>query len=230
MLPRARTMLAAMFVTVILVTVIATTIVPVPADSYVDNSAALPQVEQPPGEHARTASPKAQSRMPGYARLKDDFNQTPPVESSSNTTKTMDGGNSTHAKTQARWSEYQVERAGRGSPPAPDPEQPASNSNTKSADVAPTANVNGASIATAEPPAPQGDAAVSPAAAPKSGPSDCDLHNRRIDFQGFPPVHSRMHAHHSRLKVARWQRTWTRRRVLVRTDPRAGIPGTDTPF
>lgn len=220
MLPRARTMLAAMFVTAILVTVVGTTIVPVPADSYV-NAAALPLVEQPRAEHARTASPKQQSRMPVYA--------TRPVESSSNAPKTMDGGASTYAKTQARWSEDQIERGARGSPPASDPEQPASNSNTKSADVAVTGNVNGASIATAEPPAPHDGAAASFAAAPNSGPKDCELGNRRIGFHDFHPAHSRMHTHHPRLRVARWHRTWERRRVIVRSDAR-GISGTNAPF
>jgi hypothetical protein len=222
MLPRARTMLAAMFVTVILVAVVGTAIVPVPADSYV-NTAALPRVVLPSAEYARTSSPKEQSRMPGYARLDDELNQTRAVESSSDSQKITDGGTSTYAKTRARWSEGQIESVARGSAPAPDPKQPASNSDTKSVDVAATSNVNGASIATPEPPAPHGDTAASLTPATNSGLNDCELSNRRIDFHGFRPAHSRLHAHQVRLRAAGWHRTWANRRVIARSANR-GIP------
>jgi hypothetical protein len=228
MLPRARTMLAAMFVTAILVTVVATTILPVPADSYV-STAALPRVELPLAEHARWVSPKEQSRMAAYARLDDEINQTRPVESSSNAPKTMDGGTSTYVKTQARWSENQVERAASGSSPTPGFEQPASNLDTKSSDTAATGNVNGASIATAKPPAPHGDTGVSLAPATNSGRNDCALSNRRIGFYGFRPAHSRFHAHHAQLRAASWQRTWASRRIIARSTNR-GVPGTYSGF
>jgi hypothetical protein len=206
-------MLAATFVTAILVTVVGTTILPVPADSYV-NTAALPRAERPPAEHARTASLKEQSRMPAYAGLNDEHNQTRPVELPSNAPKTIDGGTSTYAKTPARWSDDQGESAARSSLPASDAEQPASNSNTKSPDEAATDNVNDGSSATAEPPAPHASAAASLAAAPNSGRNDCELRNRRIDFHGFRPVHS-LYAHHPRLRVAGWHQTQASRRIIA---------------
>jgi hypothetical protein len=217
MLPRTRTMLVAVFVTAMLVTVVGTTIVPVPADSYV-NRMALPRVELPPPEHARMVSSKEQSRMPAYGD--DEFHETRPVESSSNAPKTVEGGTSTYGKTQAGSSEDHLERAARGSSPAPDPEQSASNSDTKRADVA-TGNANGASIATAESPAP-GDAAVSSTATASSARSDCEQRNGRIGFHGFRPAHSRLHAHHPRLRG--WHRTWASRRVSARSASRVGQP------
>jgi hypothetical protein len=207
-------MLAATFVTAILVTVVGTTILPVPADSYV-NTTALPRVEQRPAEHARTESLKEQSRMPAYARLNDELNKTRPVELPSNAPKTIDGGTSTYVKTPARWSDDQGESAARSSLPAPDPEQPASNS-------AATDNVNGGSSATAEPPAPHGSAAASLSAVPNSGRSDCELRNRRIDFHGFP--------HHPRFRVAGWHQTRASGRIIARNNAHRAIPATYSSF
>jgi hypothetical protein len=213
-------MLVAMFVTAMLVTVVGTTIVPVPADSYV-NRMALPRVEPPP-EHARMVSSKEQSRMAAYAEPDAERNETRPVESSSNAPKTMEGGSSTYAKTS---SEDHVDRAARGSPPPPEPEQPALSSDTKSADVATTGNANGASIATAESPAPYGDAAASSTAATSSAGSDCEQRNGRIGLHGFRPAHYRWHAHHHRHRG--WHRTWASRRVIARS---ARGPGTYSSF
>jgi hypothetical protein len=224
MLPRTRTMLAAMFVTAMLVTVVGTTIVPVPADSYV-NRMALPRVEESPAEHARMVSAKEQSRMPAYARPAAELNQTRPVESSSNAAKIMEGGTSTYSKTQVGGSEDHVERAARGSPPAPNPEQPA-NSDTKSADVTATRNANGTSMATPEPPAPHSDIAASSAGATNSARSDCEQGNGRIGFHGFRPAHYRLHARHFRLRG--WHRTWANRRVIARSAVRG--PGTYSSF
>jgi hypothetical protein len=217
-------MLAATFVTAILVTVVGTTIVPVPADSYV-SAAALPRVEQPPAEYAQMASPKEQSRMPAYVRRDDQLNQTRPVESSRNSLKAMDGGTSTYAKTQTRQPENQVERA---APMAPDPEQPASNSDTKSADMAATSNASGASMATADPPTPHSDEAASFTAARKSAQSDCELHNEKIGFHSFRPAQYQLHAHHPRHRG--WHRTWASRRVIAGSDTRRGISGSYSSF
>jgi hypothetical protein len=209
MLPRARIMLAATLVTAILVTLAGTMIVPVPADSYV-SAAALPRVEQP-AEHARMLSPKEQSRMPAYRRLDDRPNQTRPVESSSNGLKTMDSGTSTFAKTQTRLSEDQAERAARSSSPAPDPEQPGSNSTTKSVDVVATGNVNGASMATGEPRVPHSDVTASFTAGTRN---DCEQRKGRTGFHLFRPAQFRLHAHHRRPR----HRTWASRGVIGRSD------------
>jgi cytoskeletal protein RodZ len=219
MLPRTRTMLAAMFVTALIVTVVGTTIVPVPADSYV-NRMALPRVDEPPPGHAQMASLKEQSRMPAYVQPHDQVNETRPVESSSNTSETMEGGTSTYAKTQAQSSE---DHAARGSPAKPAPEQPPSNSDTKSADVAATGNANGASMATVETPAPHSDAAASSTLA--TARSDCEQRNGKIGFHGFRPAYYRLHAHHPRVRV--WRRTWASRRVIARS---ASRPGTYSSF
>jgi cytoskeletal protein RodZ len=219
MLPRTRTMLVATFVTAMLVTVVGTTIVPVPADSYV-NRMALPRVEPPPPEHARMVSSKEQSRMAAYSD--DELNKTRPVESLSNASKTMEGGTSTYAKSQAGSSEDHVERSARSSPSVPSPEQAASNSDTKRAVVAAMGNTDGASIATAESPVPHVDAAVLSTTATSSARSDCEQSNGRIGFHGFRPAHYRLHAHHPRLRG--WHRTWASRRVIARSTPRGGPP------
>jgi hypothetical protein len=220
MLPRARIMLAATFVTAILVTVVGTTIVPVPADSYI-NAAALPRVEQPAAEYTQMTSPKEQSRMPAYARRDDQPHQTRPVESSSNAPKGMDGGTSIYAKTHT--PENQVERA---APMAP--EQPASNSDTKSADMVATSNASGASMATADPPTPHSGAVASVTAATNSAQSNCKLRNERMGFHGFRPAQYRLHDHHSRHRG--WHRTWASRHVIAGSDARRGIPGSYSAF
>ena len=75
MLPDLRTILAAMALTAILVTLVGTTLMPVPGDPYI-RSAGFPRVGQPLVQQAQVENPeREQMHMLGYARRADELNR-----------------------------------------------------------------------------------------------------------------------------------------------------------
>jgi hypothetical protein len=87
-----RTLLAAVFGTALVATLIAAALMPAPGESFT-HAAVFAWFEQPLARQVRAANPKQQSRMPGYA---------PAIEALGSPVKmtAMDGGVSTFAKTQ----------------------------------------------------------------------------------------------------------------------------------
>lgn len=207
--------------TAILVTLVGTMLVPVPADSYV-HTAGLPRVEQLQVRQSRTANPKEQSRMAGYARRADESNRARPAESSSSAPETTDSGTSSYAKTQVRWAEGTAESGAHSPALALASPQAAANSDTQSVVAAVTGSLNNPSIATGEPLAPLGGAATSLAAIPNLGTgrcgfcarNECQWRDRRTGHR-FRPVGSGLHANDLRPKTAGWHRTWVSRRPIA---------------
>src|SRR5258708_1097711 len=75
MLPDLRTILAAMALTAIFVTLVGTTLMPVPGDPYI-RSAGFPRVGQPLVQQAQVENPEQQQlHMLGYARRADELNR-----------------------------------------------------------------------------------------------------------------------------------------------------------
>jgi|HubBroStandDraft_6_1064221.scaffolds.fasta_scaffold458099_2 hypothetical protein len=167
MLPGLRILLAAVFLTAIVVNLVAAVLMSAPGESLID-AAAFPRVEHPLVQQARAANPKQQSRMPGYATA---------LASSAPGTRTMDGGTSAYAKGLGP-----VETEAR-------PVRPAENSSTQSVDPAVTSSVRSPSIVKADPSPPVGvasSAGVQNQAARKCGPCSWDDRRyRRIGFRGF---------------------------------------------
>lgn len=155
MLPSLRTILAAMFVTAILVVMVGTALTPI-----------YPRVEQPLARYARTERME-QPGMHSYARRAEEL-RPPKVEPSSE-----DGGTSRHAKTMvtARADPAETEVSGSASVSAP--ERRATNSTKQGADGAATGRANHPSIATSESPGSLGGPAASFAAAAKRATDRC---------------------------------------------------------
>jgi hypothetical protein len=130
MLPSLRTILAAMCVTAILVTMVGTALTPI-----------YPRVQRPLARYSRTESPMLQPAMHGYPRRVEE------VEPSSES-----WGTSIHAKNLVTARVNSAENEAPGSASASAPEKPATNSTTQGADVPATASINPPSIATSESP------------------------------------------------------------------------------
>jgi hypothetical protein len=157
MLPSLRTILAAMFVTAILVTMVGTAVIPI-----------YPRVEQPLARHARAETPMEQPGMYGYVHRAEELNRLLTVEQPSE-----DGRTSRHGKTlvMAKVDPAQNDTADAAS--APVPEQPATNSTTQGVDVTVTGSANAHSIATSEPSGRIGGPAASFAAVAKRVADRC---------------------------------------------------------
>jgi hypothetical protein len=156
MLPRLRTILAAMFVTAILVTMVGTALTPI-----------YPRVAQPLARYARTVSPAEQPGM-GYGRRAEELNRPPTVEAS-----WEDAGTSRHAKTlvAARVDPAENEAPASASESAPD--KPATNSTRQGDGGAATGSAHPPAIATSESPRSPGGPAASFAAAAKRVADRC---------------------------------------------------------
>jgi hypothetical protein len=167
MLPGLRILLAAVFMTAIVINVVAAVLMSAPGESLID-TVAFPRIEHPLVQQAQTASPKQQSRLPGYATA---------LASSAPETRTMDGGTSAYAKGLGP-----VETEAR-------PVRPAEYSSTRSVDPAVTSSVRSPSIAKADPSPPVGvasSAGVQNQVARKCAPCSWDdRRHRRIGFRGF---------------------------------------------
>jgi hypothetical protein len=182
MLPGLRILLAAVFMTAIVVNLVASVLMSGPGESLTD-AVAFPRIEQPLVQQARTTNPKQLSRMPGYASATE-------LTSSAPGTRTMDGGTSTYAK---RLGPNTAESEARSSLGALAPVRPAENSSTQSVDPAVTGSVSSPSISTGNPSPPVGAAVASSAGvqnqvARKCGPCSWDDRQRgyrRIGFRGF---------------------------------------------
>jgi hypothetical protein len=184
MLPGLRILLAAVFLTAIVVNLVAAVLMSAPEESFID-AVVFPRVEQPLVQQARTTNPKQQSRMPGYA-------SATALASSAPGTRTMDGGTSAYAK---RLGPNTAESGARSSAWALAPVRPAENSSTQSVDPGVTGSANSPSIATGNPSPPVGGAVASSAGvqnqvARKCGPCSWDDRQRgyrRIGFRGRRP-------------------------------------------
>jgi hypothetical protein len=171
MLPGLRILLAAVFMTAIVINLVAAVLMSAPGESLID-AVAFPRIEHPLVQQARTANPKQPSRMPGYATE---------LASSAPGARTMDGGTSTYAK---RLGPNTAESEAR-------PVRPAENSSTQSVDPAVTGSVRSPSIVRGNPSPPVGGAVASSAGvqnqvARKCGPCSWDDRRyRRIGFRAF---------------------------------------------
>ena len=169
MLPGLRILLAAVFMTAIVINLVAAVLMSAPGESLID-AVAFPRIEHPQVAQARTANPKQLSRMPGYASAPEPASNVPG-------TGTMDGGTSTYTK-----------RLGPAESEAR-PVRPAEKSNNPSVDPAVTGSVRSPSIATGNPSPPVGvasSAGVQNQVAHKCGPCSWDDRRyRRIGFRGF---------------------------------------------
>jgi hypothetical protein len=169
MLPDLRTILAAMALTAILVTLVGTTLMPVPGDPYI-RSAGFPRVGQPLVQQAQVENPEQQQlHMLGYARRADELNrlltlsQLPaPMarELPGAALEATDGGSLTDAK--------QGGDAIEGASPsvAVAPTRPAPDSDEQHSDVAVTGSVNSTAMAAPSEPAIHAATANEPAAPP----------------------------------------------------------------
>jgi hypothetical protein len=166
MLPNLRTILVAMFLTAIVVTLVGTTLMPVPADIH---SAGFPRVGQPLAPQTQADNPEWQQlHMLGYARRADELNRLLTLSSQlpapmsgelpSAVPDAIDGGSSTFAKQGGN----EVDRA----PPSPTfalaPGQPARISDPQG-DAGITGSVTGRSM-------PVGGAAANEVTAPAVDP------------------------------------------------------------
>ena len=169
MLPDLRTILAAMALTAILVTLVGTTLMPVPGDPYI-RSAGFPRVGQPLVQQAQVENPEQQQLyMLGYARRADELNrlltlsQLPaPMarELPGAALDTTDDGSLTDAKPGGDAID------GAAPSVALAPTRPASDSDEQHSDVAVTGSVNSTAVAAAREPATVAAAANEPAAPP----------------------------------------------------------------
>jgi hypothetical protein len=169
MLPDFRTILAAMTLTAILVTLVGTTLMPVPGDPYI-RSAGFPRVGQPLVQQAQVENPEQQQlHMLGYARRADELNrlltlsQLPaPMarELPGTALDATDGGSLTDAK--------QGGDAIEGASPsvALAPTRPAPDSVGQPSDVVTTGSVDSAAMAAPREPATGAATANEPAAPP----------------------------------------------------------------
>ena len=144
MLPSLRTILAAMFVTAILVTMVGTALTPI-----------YPRVKQPLARYARTEGAMEEPGMRGRARRSEELKRQSTVEPSSE-----DRGTSRHAKTLITARVDPAANDTPGSTSVSAPEKPATNP-TQRADASATGSVN---RATTESPGSLGGPAASFAA------------------------------------------------------------------
>jgi hypothetical protein len=167
MLPGLRILLAAVFMTAIVINLVAAVLMSAPGESLID-AVAFPRIEHPLVQQARTA--KQLSRMPGYATE---------LASSAPGTRTIDGGTSTYAK---RLGPNTAESEAR-------PVRPAENSSTQSVDPVVTGSVSSPSIVKGNSSPPVGvasSAGVQSQVARKCAPCSWDDRRyRRIGFRGF---------------------------------------------
>lgn len=182
MLPSLRTVLAAIFVTATLVTLVGTALMPV-----------FPRVEQPRARLARTENPNDRSHLLGYARFPDEQNRPRAAEPSGSTSEANDGKTSTYAKTLVTAREGLAASGAHGAVSALATDDAAVNSNTRSVNVARTGSVN-PSIASGEESTPLRGSAASLARPPK----------RSVDRCVF--CHQGLHAHSIRHRGGRWHR------------------------
>lgn len=126
MLPSLRTILAAMFVTAILVTMVGTAVTPI-----------YPRVEQPLARRAQAEPPMDQPAMHGYVHRTEELKSPRKIE-----TLSEDGGTSRHTKTfiTASVDPAKIDAAGAASVPVPG--QPATDSTTQGVDAAVTGSTN----------------------------------------------------------------------------------------
>jgi len=214
MLPGLRTLLAAVFVTAIVATLVAAALMPTPGEFFTHAMTFL-QVEQSVVWQAPIANPKQQFRMLGDspARL---------PSRALGLTATMDGGTSTYAKTQMSLGPNPADRVAQSSAWALAPAQPSASSNTQSDDPAVTGSVNRPSTVTVKLPPQLGSeaawsAVVQNQSAHKCGPCSQDhrqWRNGRISFRGFGRF---IHARDLRFL------TFSSRRIRVRADRNSPI-------
>ena len=153
MLPSLRTILAAMFVTAILVTMVGTALTPI-----------YPRVKQPLARYARAEGPMEQPGMRGHARRSEELKRQSTVEPSSE-----EGGTSRHAKTLVTARMDPAENETLGSTSVSAPEKSATNP-PQGADASATGSVN---PATSESPGSLGGPAASFAATAKRAADRC---------------------------------------------------------
>lgn len=181
MLPSLRTVLAAMFVTATLVTLVGTALTPV-----------FPRVEQPRVWLARTENPNEQARLVGYARFSDESNRPRTADPSSSASEIIDSGISTSAKTLVRVREGPPVSGVHDRVSALAPEEPAVNSN-KSVNVAETGSVNSPSIASGKRSAPLRGSTASFTNLPKRSAHQCVFCHR-------------LHAYGTQQRSGHWRR------------------------
>ena len=170
MLPSLRTILAAMFVTAILVAMVGTALTPI-----------YPRVEQRLARYARTENPMQQPSPRSYARRAEELKRPPIVEPSSE-----DGGTSRHAETLLAARVDPAENQAPSSALASAPEKPATKSTTQGDDVA-ASSVSPPSIATSESPGSLGGPAASFATAAKRVADRCMSCHRGFRPHGIRP-------------------------------------------
>jgi hypothetical protein len=170
MLPNLRTILAAMALTAILVTLVGTALMPVPGDPYI-RSAGFPRVGQPLVQQAQVENPEWQQlHMLGYARRADELNrllalsQLPAPISGElpGALDGLDGGSSSYAKQGGD----AVDSATASPTLALAPTQPARNPDEQRPDVAVTGSVNSSSAAKISDRATDGTVVNEPASSP----------------------------------------------------------------
>jgi hypothetical protein len=126
MLPSLRTILAAMFVTAIVVTMVGTAVTPI-----------YPRVEKPLARRAQAETPMEQPGMYGYLHRAEEPKRPRTIESASE-----DGGKSHHTKTLVTASVDAAQNDTAGAASAPVSGQPATDSTTQGVDVAITGSAN----------------------------------------------------------------------------------------
>ena len=205
MLPGLRTLLAAVFVTAIVATLVAAALMPTAGESFTHAMTFL-QVEKSLVWQARIANPKQQFRMLGDA----------PAGLPSRalgTTATTDGGTSTYAKTQMSLGPNPADRVAQSSAWALAPDQPSANSNTQSDNPAVTGSVNRPSIVTVKLPPQFGSEAAWSAVVQNQNAHNCgpcsqdhrQWRNGRVRFRGFGRF--TLHARDLRLVTFRSRRS-----------------------
>jgi hypothetical protein len=155
MLPSLRTILAAMFVTAILVAMVGTAVTPI-----------YPRVEQPLARRAQAETPMAQPGVHGYVHRAEELTRPSKIEAPSE-----DGGTSRHTKTFVTASVDPAQNDTAGTASAPASGQPARDSTTQRVDVAVTGSANAHSRS--EESGPIGGPAASFAAAAKRVEDRC---------------------------------------------------------
>jgi hypothetical protein len=171
MLPSLRTILAAMFVTAILVAMVGTALTPI-----------YPRVEQPLARYARTESPMEQPATHGYAPRAEKLNRPPAAEQSGGASEE---GSSRRAKTLVTARVDPAENEAPGSASATAPDKPVTNSTTQGPDVAATGSANPSSTATSVSPGSFGGPAASFAAAAKRVEDRCLSCHREWRIRGI---------------------------------------------
>jgi hypothetical protein len=160
MLPSLRTILAAMCVTAILVTMVGAALTPI-----------YPRVEQPLADYALAESPMEQLET-GHARRAEELKEPPRAESSSQLLSEGEG-TSRHTKNLVTARVDPAENEAPGFASASPPEKPTTNSTTQGADTAATGSLNRPSIATSQTPESRGGPAASFAVAAKRMAERC---------------------------------------------------------